>query len=50
MTRKKSSDFTKQGIESLAKDKPIIYKINAEKGAIGLKGGRLSFSEPQNAC
>ena len=29
---KKSSNFTKEGIESLAKDKPVIYEIQAKGG------------------
>ena len=32
MARKKSSDFNKEGIESLAKDKPVVYKILNKKG------------------
>ena len=27
MVKKKSSDFNKEGIESLARDKPVVYKI-----------------------
>ena len=32
MVKKKSGAFTKEGIESLAKDKPVVYKIKDEKG------------------
>lgn len=32
MARKKSCDFSKEGIESLAKDKPCVYKIEDCKG------------------
>ncbi len=32
MTRKKSGNFTNDGIESLAKDKPVVYKIEDGKG------------------
>ena len=32
MAKRKSSNFTKKGIESLAKDKPIVYKIENSKG------------------
>ena len=32
MVKKKSSDFNKEGIESLARDKPVVYKILNKKG------------------
>lgn len=32
MSGKKSGGFTKEGIESLAKDKPVVYKIEDGKG------------------
>jgi len=32
MARKKSGNFDKKGIESLAKDKPVVYKIKNDKG------------------
>ena len=32
MTKKKRGSFTKEGIESLAKDKPVVYKIEDGKG------------------
>lgn len=32
MVKKKSGDFTPEGIESLAKDKPVVYKIEDEDG------------------
>ena len=32
MAKKKSGVFTKDGIESLAKDKPVVYKIKDKKG------------------
>jgi predicted GIY-YIG superfamily endonuclease len=31
MKKKKSADFNKDGIESLAKDKPVVYKILNDK-------------------
>ena len=33
MSGKKSSKFTPEGIESLSKDKPVVYKIEDAKGA-----------------
>ncbi len=33
MVKKKSGAFTKEGIESLAKDKPVVYKIKDGKGS-----------------
>jgi predicted GIY-YIG superfamily endonuclease len=32
MKKKKSADFNKDGIESLAKDKPVVYKILNDNG------------------
>ncbi len=32
MIKKKSGDFTRKGIESLARDKPAVYKILNRKG------------------
>lgn len=32
MVKRKSGDFTKKGIDSLAKDKPVVYKIQNKKG------------------
>lgn len=32
MTKRKSGEFSKEGIESLAKDKPVVYKIENKKG------------------
>ena len=32
MTGKKSGKFDKKGIEGLAKDKPVVYKIENDKG------------------
>jgi predicted GIY-YIG superfamily endonuclease len=32
MAKKKSADFNRVGIESLAKDKPVVYKILNGKG------------------
>lgn len=32
MSGKKSGPFTKEGIEDLAKDKPVVYKIENGKG------------------
>ena len=32
MVKKKSGDFTRKGIESLAQDKPAVYKILNRKG------------------
>ena len=32
MAKKKSGDFNKDGIESLANDKPVVYKILDDKG------------------
>ena len=32
MTGKKSGKFTPEGIEGLAKDKPVVYKIEDAKG------------------
>lgn len=32
MTGKKSGSFDKEGIEGLAKDKPVVYDIQDEKG------------------
>ena len=32
MTGKKSGKFDKKGIEGLAKDKPVVYKIEDDKG------------------
>jgi predicted GIY-YIG superfamily endonuclease len=32
MAKKKSADFNREGIESLAKDKPVVYKIHNGKG------------------
>ena len=32
MAKRKSGNFTKEGIESLAKDKPVVYKIENSKG------------------
>ncbi len=32
MVKRKSADFSSQGIESLAKDKPVVYKIEDGKG------------------
>ena len=32
MTGKKSGKFGKKGIEGLAKDKPVVYKIENDKG------------------
>lgn len=32
MSTRKSSDFTTDGIGSLAKDKPVVYKIEDEDG------------------
>lgn len=32
MSKKKTSNFTKEGIESLSKNKPIVYKIENKKG------------------
>ena len=32
MAKRKSGKFTKEGIESLAKDKPVVYKIENSKG------------------
>ncbi len=34
MVKKKSGTFTKEGIESLAKDKPVVYKIKDDKGEV----------------
>ncbi|TET71477.1 MAG: hypothetical protein E3J56_06570 [Candidatus Aminicenantes bacterium] len=33
MVKKKSGDFTKEGIESLAKNKPVVYKIQNKNGS-----------------
>lgn len=32
MAKRKSGNFTKEGIESLAKGKPVVYKIENSKG------------------
>jgi len=32
MGKRKSGEFSKDGIESLAKDKPVVYKIENKKG------------------
>jgi predicted GIY-YIG superfamily endonuclease len=32
MTKRKSGSFTQEGIESLSKDKPVVYKIENNKG------------------
>ncbi len=32
MVKKKSGNFDKNGIESLAKDKPVVYKIKNDQG------------------
>jgi len=32
MSGKKSGQFTKEGIEDLARDKPVVYKIVNDKG------------------
>jgi len=32
MSGKKSADFDKKGIEGLAKDKPVVYKVEDSKG------------------
>ena len=32
MAGKKSGKFDKKGIEGLAKDKPVVYKIENDKG------------------
>ncbi len=32
MNKNKTSKFTKEGIESLSKDKPVVYKIENKKG------------------
>ncbi len=32
MGKKKSFDFSKEGIESLSKDKPVVYKILDNSG------------------
>ena|SRR3972149_5624267 len=34
MAGKKTSEFTNEGIESLAKNKPVVYKIDNNKGEI----------------
>ncbi len=32
MAKRKSGSFTQEGIESLSKDKPVVYKIENSKG------------------
>jgi predicted GIY-YIG superfamily endonuclease len=32
MAKRKSGSFTQEGIESLSKDKPVVYKIENNKG------------------